>query len=208
MFQSSREARGTNENINLQYITKEIFKTQNIVIYILTFLISRVSIRNEVLPFGLAIIAACLGTEIPIAMVFLLSSISTFIFQGAIGFAQFFFTCLVYFLLVVILKPKYSIEERNEVIKTGGKLFAACLIVNFITNSIVDSILIYNIFMGTIISVLTYCFYKIFVNGIVVIRDFGNKKAYALEELIRICYNYWNCEYSFFWIRICRNEYK
>ncbi len=197
MFQSSsKEARDTNENINIKDITKEIFKIQNIIIYILTFLISMVSIRNEVLPFGLAIIAACLGTEIPIAMVFIVSGLSTIIFQGLSGFGVFFFTCLIYFLMILILKPKYSIEERNEIVKTGGKLFWSCFIVSFI-NNIRGSFLIYNLFMGIIISVLTYCFYKIFVNGIVVIRDFGTKKAYTLEELIRSIYNYRNCKYSF-----------
>ena len=107
-------------------ICKIIFKAQNIIIYVLTFLISMVSIKNEVLPFGLAIIAACLGTEIPIAVVFGLSSISTFAFHGISGFGTFFFTCLVYFLSVILFKPKYSIEERNEIVKTGGKLFFAC----------------------------------------------------------------------------------
>lgn len=183
MFQSSREAKSTNENFNIKDITKEIFKVQNIIIYILTFLISMVSIRNEVLPFGLAIIAACLGTEIPIAMVFLLSGASILIFQGFSNFGVFLFTCLVYFFMVIILKPKYSLEERNEIVKTGGKLFWSCFIVSLI-NNIRGSFLIYNLFMGIIISILTYCFYKIFVNGIVVLRDFGTKKAYSIEELI------------------------
>lgn len=183
MFQSSKEARGTNENINIKNLTKEIFKIQNIVIYILSFLISMVSIKNEVLPFGLAIIAACLGTEIPIAMVFVFSGISTLIFQGLNGFGVFFFTSLIYFISIIVAKPKYSLEERNEIVKTGGKLFFACFIVSLI-NNIRGSFLMYNLFMGTIVACLTYSFYKIFVNGIVVLRDFGNKKAYTLEELI------------------------
>ena len=184
MFQSSKEARGTSDNIiSIKNLTKEIFKVQNIVIYILSFFISMVSIRNEVLPFGLAIIAACLGTEIPIFMVFCFSGISTLIFQGVNGFGVFFFTSLIYFLSIIISKPKYSLEERNEIVKTGGKLFFACFIVSLI-NNIRGSFLVYNLFMGTIVSCLTYSFYKIFVNGIVVLRDFGNKKAYTLEELI------------------------
>lgn len=188
MFQGNvGEAKGTNENVMnvniIKNICKEIFKLHNIIIYILTFFISMVSIRNEVLPFGLAIIAACLGTEIPIAVVFIVSSLSILIFQGVNNFGIFFFTCLVYFLLTIIIKPKYSIEERNEIVKTGGKLFWACFIVNLI-NNIRGSFLIYNLFMGTIISALTYAFYKIFVNGIVVIRDFNIRKAYTLEELV------------------------
>ena len=184
MFQSSsKEARGTVDVSNFKEIAKEIFKIQNIFIYILTFFISMIDIKDEALPFGLAIIAACLGTEIPIVMVFGVSAISTLIFQGASNFGVFIFTSIVYFLSSIIIKPKYSIEERNEIIKTGGKLFGACFFVSFV-NNIRGGFLIYNFFMGIIISTLTYCFYKIFVNGIVVIRDFGKKKAFTLEELI------------------------
>ena len=38
--------------------------------------------------------------------------------------------------------------------------------------------------MGIIISALVYVFYKIFVNGIVVIRDFNIKKAFSIEEIV------------------------
>lgn len=189
MFQSNvGEAKDTNDRatINLKTIKnicRENLKFQNILIYIITFLISMVSIRNEVLPFGLAIIAACLGTEIPIAIVFLVSSLSILIFQGANNFGVFLFTCIVYFLSVIIIKPKYALEDRNEIVKTGGKLFWACFIVNLI-NNIRGNFLVYDLFMGTIISALTYAFYKIFVNGIVVIRDFNIKKAFSLEELV------------------------
>lgn len=189
MFQGNvGEAKNTNDNIIInakiiKNIIRENLKMQNIVIYIITFLISMVSIRNEVLPFGLAIIAACLGTEIPIAIVFLVSSLSVLIFQGANSFGIFLFTCIVYFVLAIIIKPKYALEERNEIVKTGGKLFWACFIVNLI-NNIRGTFLMYNLFMGTIISALTYAFYKIFVNGIVVVRDFNIKKAYSLEELV------------------------
>ncbi|MBP3595995.1 MAG: SpoIIE family protein phosphatase [Clostridia bacterium] len=189
MFQGNvGEAKNTKDNIiinakTIKNMFRENLKIQNIIIYIITFLISMVSIRNEVLPFGLSIIAACLGTEIPIAIVFLVSSLSVLIFQGANSFGVFLFTCIVYFLLAIIIKPKYALEERNEIVKTGGKLFWACFIVNLI-NNIRGTFLMYNLFMGTIISALTYAFYKIFVNGIVVIRDFNIKKAYSLEELV------------------------
>lgn len=189
MFQSNvGEAKGTDDKTTanlkiIKNICRENLKYQNIIIYLITFLISMVSIRNEVLPFGLAIIAACLGTEIPIAIVFLVSSISVLVFQGNNAFGNFIATCIIYFLSVIIIKPKYAIEERNEIVKTGSKLFWSCFIVNLI-NNIKGTFLMYDLFMGTVISALTYAFYKIFVNGIVVIRDFNIKKAFSLEELV------------------------
>ena len=66
--------------INL--LLKELFKPHNCLIYILTFLVSMVEIRNEALPFGLAIVGACLGSTIPIFMVYISSLLSVGIFYG------------------------------------------------------------------------------------------------------------------------------
>ena len=188
MFQkvSEQENEQKNNIFDIQKfkaICSEIFRYQNIIIYILAFLVSGVSIKGEVLPFGLAILAACLGTTVPIIAVFIVSIISTLIFQGLTGFEFYFLASIFYFGFVILLKPKVSVEDRNEVLKTGVKLFWACFIVSQI-NNIFNIFLIYDLFMGFIISALTYVFYKIFVNGIVVIRDFNIKKAFSIEELI------------------------
>ena len=81
MFQNiSKEVNeGKNNFINLKslkVICGDIFKYQNIIIYILAFLVSGVSIKGEIAPFGLAILAACLGTTVPIIGVFVTSIIS------------------------------------------------------------------------------------------------------------------------------------
>jgi stage II sporulation protein E len=162
---------------------KEMFKFHNCIIYILTFLVSIVQIKNEILPFGLAILAACMGSTVPIFMVYLTSFISTGIFHGLSGLASFFYTSLIFFLLVFMFKPKVSLDDRNEVFKVGSRLFIASFIYNLIKN-IRGVFLIYDLFLGVIIAALTYVFYKIFVNGIVVIRDFKEKRAFTVEEII------------------------
>lgn len=188
MFQNiSKEVNeGKNNFINLKslkVICGDIFKYQNIIIYILAFLVSGVSIKGEIAPFGLAILAACLGTTVPIIGVFVTSIISALVFKGWTGFEFYFLTSIFYFAFVLFLRPKVSVEERNEIIRTGGKLFWATFIVTQI-NNIFKIFLIYDFFMGIVVSALTYVFYKIFVNGIVVIRDFNIKKAFTLEELV------------------------
>ena len=167
--------------INL--MLKEIFKFHNCIIYILTFLVSAASIKNEIIPFGLAILAACLGSTVPIFMVYIVSFIATAIFHGASGLSTYFYTSLIFFLLIFIFKPKVSLDDRNEIFKVGTRIFLATFLYNLI-NNIRGVFLIYDLFLGTIISALTYAFYKIFVNGITVIRDFKTKDAFTIEEIV------------------------
>ena len=124
MFQNVSEQVNEQKNneINLKQIKlicKDIFKYQNIIIYILAFLVSGVSLKGQAIPFGLAILAASLGTGVPIIAVFIVSLISTTIFQGWSGLEFYFLSALFYFAFVIFLKPKVSVDERNEVLKTG-----------------------------------------------------------------------------------------
>jgi hypothetical protein len=164
---------------------KEMFKPHNCIIYILTFLVSMVEIQNEVLPFGLSILAACMGSTVPLFMVYIVSFISTAIFHGTAGLATYFYTSIIFFLLVFFFKPKVILEDRNEIFKVGSRIFLASFIYSLIKN-IRGVFLVYDVFLGFIIAALTYVFYKIFVNGIVVIRDFGEKekRAFTVEEMI------------------------
>lgn len=82
-----------------------------------------------------------------------------------------------------VFKPKISTDDRNEVFKVGTRLFLASLIY-YIIKSFKGGVISSNIFFGFIISCLTYIFYKIFVNGIVVIRDVKNINAFTVEEII------------------------
>ena len=167
--------------INLLF--KELFKPHNCIIYILTFLVSIVEIKNQILPFGLAIVGACLGSTIPIFMVYVVSALSVLIFHGGAGFSSYFYTSLIFFLLIFVFKPKVSVDDRNEIFKVGTRLFFAPFIY-FVIKNIRETFFIYDLFLGFVISALTYTFYKIFVNGVVVIRDFSKKQAFTVEEVI------------------------
>ena len=156
--------------INL--LLKELFKPRNCIIYILTFLLSMVKINNKALPFGLAIVAACLGSTIPIFMVYIVSIVSVAIFNGGAGLSVYFYTSLIFFLLIFFFKPKISTDDRNEVFKVGTRLFFASFIYCWITN-VRGTFSSYDIFIGFIISLITYTFYKIFVN-----RNCCNKRLF------------------------------
>lgn len=167
----------------LQYRLKEIFKYQNIIIYVLTLLMSTLSIKGEIVPFGLAMLAACVGEGVPLIMVFIMAIIGTCIGSGTVGVSNFIATSIIYFLLVLLVRVKIAVDDRNEEVKTGGKLFAACLIVP-IAKSFFDIFLMYDVFMAIISASIIYVFYKIFVNGLSFIKNLNIKKAFTLEELI------------------------
>ena len=161
---------GAEENINkesnnIKYRLKEIFKYQNIIIYVLTLFMSTLSINNDVFPFGLAMIAACVGETLPIIGVFLMALIGTSIGGGFSALGNFIATSIVYFILVLFFRAKVAVDERNEVVKTGGKLFVASTIVSLVS-SFTGIFLMYDVFMAIISSAITYVFYKIFVNGL------------------------------------------
>ena len=171
------------DSSNVMYRLKEIFRYQNIIIYVLTFLMSTLSVKGEFAPFGLAMMAACVGETVPIIGVFIAAIIGTFIGSGLAGLGDFIFISIIYFILVLLFKAKVAVEERNELIKTGGKLFAASLIVSII-KSMFSVFTMYDVFVGIIIGALTYVFYKIFVNGLAFIKDLNVKQAFTIEELI------------------------
>ena len=188
MFQNIADMGSEQESINnktndIKYRLKEIFKYQNVIIYILTLLLSTLTIKNQIMPFGLAMVAACIGETVPIIGVFIMALIGTAISMQKSAVSNFIVTSIIYFILVLFFKAKVAVEERNEVVKTGGKLFAACMIVSII-KCFTGIFLLYDVFMSIISSSIVYVFYKLFVNGLAFIKDFNIKKAFTMEELI------------------------
>ena len=187
MFQNVADMENHNEEVreesssNVIYRLKEIFKYQNVIIYILTFLVSTLSIKENIAPFGLAMVAGCVGETVPIIGVFIMALIGTCVGNGLASLQNFVFTSIIYFVLVLLFRAKVAVEERNEIIKTGGKLFFASFIVSII-KSFVGVFLIYDVFMGIISSSILYVFYKIFVNGLNFIKEFNIKKHLLLRS--------------------------
>lgn len=62
-------------NIDLKSITKKLFTKQNILVYIISFMLSMVSMVNGMAPFGLAIFAATLSNGLPAGVIFIVSLI-------------------------------------------------------------------------------------------------------------------------------------
>lgn len=178
---SKKDVKEKKQNIKMDKI-KDIFEIKNIIIYILSFLVSMVSIKDGIFPFGFAFFVAACSSAIPAGPVLITTSIGILLSQGSGAFLIYFLNILIFLLTVVIIKP-YVQEDRNEITKLGINLFISSLIVQAI-NCFTGTFLIYDVITSLITVILTYIFYKIFVNSIGALENFSEKSAFTIEEII------------------------
>ena len=166
-------------------VSKKIFTKQNITIYLLTFLISMVGLGEDALiaPFGIALTAASISAGMPLAMVYLSSIIGTTIKFGFNGLLIYVVASLIVLLLSIVSKPKRTYDDTNEKVKLGSRLAFSVFIVQLIY-ILFTGFYLYDFLTAIMISITSYIFYKIFVNSISVIKEYGIKKVFTVEEVI------------------------
>ena len=167
--------------LNLEHYI-EIFKIQHIIIYILSFLISTVSIRDGLFPFGFAFFVAACSSTIPAGPVLIATLLGTLLSQGISGTLIYVLSVLVFLFTIVIIKP-YVQDDRNEITKLGRNLIISSIIVQAI-KLFIGTFLVYDAIIAVLTIMLTYIFYKIFVNSIGVLENIGLKSAFTIEEII------------------------
>ncbi len=186
MFQNIQNDVQTHEekDVNIKTnIFKNVFTINNILLYIISFMVSTIGIGQDISPFSLSIVAACFSGGIPAIGVVLISLIGNIIGFGTNGALNYIITILVLILTFFILKPRYNEENRNEKIKIGKNLFISTLLVG-VVKLLISNFTIYDLLLTITLSIITFVFYKIFVNSIVVLKDFREKKAFSIEEVI------------------------
>lgn len=67
------------EKINIKEIIKKLCTKQNILVYIISFMLSTISTVNGIAPFGLAIFAGALSNGLPAGVIFIITLIGTMI---------------------------------------------------------------------------------------------------------------------------------
>ena len=176
-----------NENYKIYNIKNrfsELFSKQNIALYIITLMASTVSIGAEgVAPFGLAMFAAACSNTIPVGIVFIMSLIGTIIGFGSGEGLVFIISSLIFIGLVLLLRPGYLIADRNEKRKLGKYLLGTVLVVQVVP-LIFTGVMLYDLISSVSTAIITYIFYKIFSNSLIVIGKFQEKKAFTIEEVI------------------------
>ena len=173
-------------NINLEgegsFVSKLI--KQPWVLYIISFMVSIVGFSENIFPFGIAMIAAACSLNIPIGVMLVLTLIGTYIGQGEIAAIVHIITVVIFVISMMIIRPKKIVgTEENEQLKLGKYVFFSCLLVQAV-KLISTQILVYNVLESVMFCIITFIFYKIFVNSIGVIKEYGKKKAFSIEEII------------------------
>ena len=132
MFQNINEY--TIQDKRKETISKwsEIIKKNNIIMYILSFMLSLVSIGGEFSLFSISILGACFSSSIPLLGIVIVSLIGNIIKFGAGGGLEYFLTSLVFFISLFIIKPKYNEQEKSEKIKVGTNIFISVFLIQII----------------------------------------------------------------------------
>lgn len=161
---------------------KGLFSVSDFILYAISFMVSMVSFGGEFAPFGLAIFAAACSNKIPAGVIFIVTCIGSLIGFGANGFLSYLLTALLFIVMTLVFKPKYQ-EGRNEKRKLGKYVLISSFVVHA-GKMFFTMFLVYDLLASIIFAILTYIFYKIFVNSITVIKEYGIKKAFTIEEVM------------------------
>lgn len=178
MFQNIIEK----ENHKLN-IFSNVFAVKNVVLYIISFLLSMVGLGGEFSIFSISMLGACFASSVPALGIILVSLVGNLIKYGVGGALGYFLTALVLVATLFIVKPIYNEKERNEKIKMGKNVFLSILIIQSIKLAMYG-FTIYDILSGITLSMIGLVFYKIFVNSTIVLQDFWKRRAFTIEELI------------------------
>ena len=168
---------------NKKVVLKKLFTIQNIITYIVSFMLSMVGGINGMAPFGLAIFAAAISNANPAGILYILTLIGTAIGFGSQGVLTYIFTSLIFAGMVLIFKPWYEEEYKSERRKLGKYVLISVIIVQVI-QMLFRGFLLYDLFLSIITGVVAYIFYKIFANSLIVISEFDIKKAFTVEEVV------------------------
>ena len=174
----------TENNSRKKWISfKSLFSVSDFVLYAISFMISMVSFGGEFAPFGLAIFAAVCSNRIPAGIVYIATCLGTLIGFGGSGLLTYLLSTLLFVVITLIFRPKYQEEGRNEKQKLGVYVLASSFIVQA-GKMFFTMFLVYDLLASIMFSMLSYIFYKIFANSITVIKEYGIKQAFTVEEVI------------------------
>lgn len=175
------------ERSKIQQILKRNFSFSNVIVYMIAFMLSLVGGRDSALftsiaPFGFAITAASFGVGVPALIVCLVTMIGTGIKFGGSGLLFYILTLLVFFAFILIKKPIEQ-EEKNEQLKVGMQMTLAVFAVQMV-KMLFKGFLVYDLLYTIMITITTYILYKVFVNSLIVFKEFGVKKVFSIEEIM------------------------
>ena len=184
MFQNINGKIQEEETIKTRKIDiKSLFKINDIVLYAIAFLTSMVSFNQDLSPYGLAIFAAACSNKIPVGILYIAVLLGTAIGTGINGVLSFLISSLLFVVMILIFRPRIQEPDKNEKQKLGIYVGIAAFLVQA-SKMFFSIFLVYDLIVSIVFGIVTYIFYKIFANSIIVISQYGVKKAFSIEEVM------------------------
>ena len=172
--------------IDVKDLLLKLFSVRNIIIYVISFLISMVNFGGDsslgIAPFSLSIVAASASCGIPISVVYIATILGSFIGLGADATGSYFLISIVFFITLFIFKAKKQ-EDVNEKAMFGKNIILSIVLVKIIP-MLFSSVNISSMVVALMLCITTYVFYKVFVNSLDVIYDYGYKTVFSIEEIM------------------------
>lgn len=180
MFENENVIEKENNKVN---VFSHVLAAKNIVIYLISFMLSMVNLGGDFSIFSISMLGACFASSVPALGIVIASLIGNIIKYGTGGALGYFLTALVFVVTLFLVKPVYNEKERNEKIKIGKHLFISILIIQIVKLAMAGFTL-YDVLSSITIAIIGLVFYKIFVNSTVVLQEFWTRRAFTIEELI------------------------
>ena len=146
-------------------------------------MISTIGMGQEVSPFSIAIVGACLASGVPAIGVVLVGLIGNIIGAGTIGALNYILIILMLLILLFIKPPRENDEYKNEKIQISGHIFFSVIFV-MIAKLILTKFTIGDMLLHITLAIFSVVFYKIFVNSLIVIEEITERRAFSIEEVM------------------------
>lgn len=185
--QDNQEWQEKKNKKSVKEVFKNLFSIQNIILYTISLLISMVGFSSDNLmlsisPFAISLLAAMLSNYSPVGIAYLLTLLGTWLKFGPSSLLTYFLTTLVFFVFVLLKKPKEE-EAVNEQRRLGFQVFLAVLLVQIVP-MFFTSFYVYDLLMSIMLAIASFVFYKIFANSIPIIKELNKKTVFSVEEVM------------------------
>ena len=164
-------------------ILKNLINIKNIMIYVISFMISTIGMGQEVSPLSIAIVGASLAGGVPAIMVVIAGLLGNIVGVGTVGALNYILIILMLLIIMCIKPPKENDQYKNEQIQISGHIFTSVILV-MVAKLILTKFTIGDMLLHITLAVLSVVFYKIFVNSLIVIQEIAEKRAFSIEEVI------------------------
>ena len=164
-------------------ILKNLINIKNVIIYVISFMVSTIGMGQEVSPLSIAMVGACLAGGVPAIFVLIAGLVGNIIGVGIVGALNYILIVLMLLILMCIKPPKENDQYKNEQIQISGHIFTSIILV-MVAKLLLTKFTIGDMLLHITLAVFSVVFYKVFVNSLIVIQDITEKRAFSIEEVI------------------------